>query len=288
MVRYGILEKIVLKKKKKKILYILDRPLYKFTSNRQHTNWIYDCSNMKFKFWGKRTSDDLSIRSLKNKIDNFRPDYIYLTVRKRYEDWLPDLTSIKNVPKIFVEMDTWKYSSTDPWYRQFNILKCRCPWWNGWDKVPFFQWSVPEKSFAKKEVKRDNIYFIGQWKKRKYPMRVAISRKYGDRIKFFKIEGDEYWEVLHRAGAVICPTESKFGNFIPAKLFEYLASGSAVITNCNMHRAGLGELKSSVIKYKDLNDIGNKLDIDFTRYHNKAIEVMRQNTHIKRYKDLFK
>ena len=277
--------------KKKRVLYILNKPLSTFKSNRQHTNWVSDCKEtMTIRFWGKRIIQDTSVLGLRNMIDSFKPDYIYLTVRKRYEDWLPDLTSIKNVPKIFVEMDTWNYSPKDPWYKQFDILKCRCPWWNDWAKVPFFQWSVPEKAFTCVEDtnERSEIYFIGQWLKGKYPSRVKISRKYKDQIKFCKVERQAYWDLLHKANALVCPTESKFGDFIPAKLFEYLASGSAVITNCSMNRAGLSELKSSVIKYKDLDDIQNKLNLDFTKYHNKAIDVMRQHTHIKRYKGLFK
>jgi len=277
-------------KPKKRILYILHKKLIKFKSNRQHTNWIYDClPHMHIDFWGKNIDENISITSLKKKIDRFKPDYIYMTIRRRYEDWLPDITSIK-VPKIFVEMDTWHYSPKDPWYNQFDILKCRCPWWNDWKKVPFFQWSVPEKSFPTGSLERKKrVYFIGQWLKRKYPSRVDIKKKYGDKIRFYKIERQSYWDSLHAAGAVICPTESVFGDFIPSKLFEYVASGAAVITNCNLKRAGLTGLHNKqIIPYKSVADLNKILDMDFVPYHNQALEYMREHTHAQRYKGLFK
>ena len=245
--------------------------------------------HMRIQFWGKNINQDTSLLSLRNMVDKFKPDYIYMTIRRRYEDWLPDIASIK-VPKIFVEMDTWHYSPKDPWYSQFDILKCRCPWWNDWQKVPFFQWSVPEKAFPVKVMDRkERAYFIGQWRKRKYPSRVSIKRGYDDRIRFYKIERQAYWESLHAAGALVCPTESVFGDFIPAKLFEYLASGAAVITNCNLKRAGLlGLHGKQIIPYKKISELDKILDMDFTPYHNQALAEMRKHTHVQRYKELFK
>ena len=277
------------KSKRKRVLYILNKKLSTFKSNRQHTNWVKDCRrHFRIRYWGKRISADTTLSSLKNAIDAFKPDYIYMTIRKRYEEWLPDLTSIKNVPKIFVEMDTCYYSRKDPWYKQFDKLYCRCPWWNGWDKVPFFKWSVPEKAFSTEKVERKGTFFIGEWQKNKYQYRRDLHEAYGDKIEFHRQEGRLYWEMLHGASALVCPTNHDFGNYIPSKLFEYLASGAAVITNCNMSKAGLKSLKSCVIKYQGLEDLKNKLDIDFTKYHDQAIAVMRQNTHVKRYGSLFK
>ena len=274
--------------KKKKILYLLNKKFHTFRSNRQHTNWVYDCMpNMSIRFWGKNISQELSMLSLKKVVDVFKPDYIYATIRRRYEDWLPDITSIK-VPKIFVEMDTWHYSPKDPWYNQFDILKCRCPWWNGWDEVPFFQWSVPEKSFPIEKISRNGIYFIGEWEKGTYTVRREMHKRFKDKIQFCRVEGRNYWDSLHKAGALICPTESGYGDFIPSKLFEYASSGAAVITNCNLKRAGLTGIQSKIINYTDLDSIEAILDMDFEQYHGKAIRVMRKNTHAKRYKELFK
>lgn len=277
--------------RKRRVLYILNKPISTFKSNRQHTNWVHDCSVcFDIEFWGKGINKDLSLSSLKNKIDKFKPCYIYLSIRKRYEDWLPNLSSI-SVPKIFVEMDTWHYSPNDSWYKQFDILMCRCPWWNGWDKIPFFPWSVPNKAFpTKKDTRcRRGIYFIGQWLKQRYPTRKAIKRKYSDVIKFCRAEKNRYWELLHSANIVICPTESSFGDFIPAKLFEYLASGPAIITNCDIKKTMIKDIDDKVILYKEIEDIPEIIkSIDPVKYHNKAVEIMRNHTHLKRYSELFR
>ncbi len=78
------------------------------------------------RFWGKGFGS-LSLSSLKKTIDRFKPDAIYLTLRRRYEEWLSDLSSVQ-VPKIFVEVDGGYYSTEDPWYTQFYKVYARNRW----------------------------------------------------------------------------------------------------------------------------------------------------------------
>ena len=97
---------------------------------------------------------------------------------------------------------------------------------------------------------------------------------------------------MHGASCLVCPTESAFGNFTPAKLFEYLASGAAVLTNCNLKKAGIPEMKDFIIRYGNWNvkgkrDMRLKLTRDFTPYYDKAISAMREHTHRIRYKEIF-
>ena len=269
--------------------------------------WVDDCrADYDIKFWGRDLSVDGTfslwgnkftkkhmLSSLKKKIDIFKPDFIYLTQRKEYETWLPDLTNIP-VPKIYVEVDSQYYNVNDPWYKQFDILKCREPSFNGWDKVPLFRWSVPEKSFPVGHAKRNGIYFIGQIRDEIYPKRKQLKRLFYKNIIFKKkIYNSVYWKIMHNASCLVCPTESVFGNFTPAKLFEYLASGAAVLTNCNFKNAGIPEMEEFIIRYKNYarapgrKDMRIKLSMDFSPYYNKAIPLMREHTHRIRYKELF-
>jgi hypothetical protein len=291
--------------KKKTILFLLrDKDLTH--TNRQHNSWVPDCQDIyNVIFWGKGICSSTSIKSLQKDIDRIRPDYIYATVRKRYlfdetsenNYWLPDLTNIR-VPKIFVECDTWKYDPNDSWYKQFDKVLCRCPWWIywwkpkvNWSKIPFFRWSVPEKAFPKtliSEKNRKDILFVGHFNRKGYAVRRRIKARFKGKIKFCISVADSYWETLKSAKALVCPCDSKFGEFLPSKLPEYLASGSPVVTNSTlMLKAGYGELEKFVIKYKDLEDLHNKINVDFRPYYNKAIEVMRNHTHKIRYKELF-
>ena len=254
--------------------------------SRSPFRWIDDCkSNYIFDYWGEGLTDT-SLKNLKNKIDKFKPDFIYLTLRKKYRKWLPDLSSIKNVPKIFVEVDTRIYDAKDSWYKQFDILKCRCPWWNNWNKVPFFRWSVPEKAFSTEKTKRKGIFFVGNMDHSIYAKRRELKEMFSEYVNF-TTNFINYWDTLHKASALLCPTESLSGDFIPAKLFEYLASGSAVITNCNLDRIGIPEIGEYVICYSGVEDLKQKLHFDFVPYHNRAIELMKNHTHRIRYKELF-
>jgi len=306
--------------KKKKILFIYKAKNIDSYNGEINSGWVEDCKDIyDIQFWGKGFTNT-SLQSLKNKIDNFKPDFVYLTMRKRYA-WLHDLTNMK-VPKIFVEVDTWAYNSNDDWYKQFDKVYCREQQWivrddsirllktkgfnsrfgknikkiilkncSTWENIPLFRWSVPDIAFPTKEEiktnKREGIKFIGNYQKSTYVVRKKISEIFKDHIWFGKITGKNYWDNLKKSSALLCPTESNFGDFIPAKLFEFLASGAAVITNCQVERHGMDELNDFLIKYIDLDDLKQKLDIDFTLYHNKAIEIMRNHTHKIRYKELF-
>jgi hypothetical protein len=270
--------------RKKRILMILrDKDLRK--NKRSHFHWAKDCVNdYDFDYWGKDITST-SLKSLKRTIDYFKPDYIYMTIRKKYEKWLPDLTSIK-VPKIFVEVDVCYYNVNDSWYKQFDKLLCREPSWNGWNNIPLFRWSVPEKAFPLQENKRSGIYFIGRTDGKAYTVRRELKSLLGDRIGFL-IKYSSYWEFMKTSSALVCPTNNDFGNYTPTKLFEYLASGSAVITNCDFNMAGIPEMEKFVIKYTDIKDLESKLSMDFVPFHNKAIESMRNHTHRIRYRELF-
>ena len=275
----------------KKILFICRSSSFGSLNAPANIGWAKDClSDYDIQYWGKGFSEDLSFKSLSRTIDSFRPDFIYLTLRKKYKGWLPDLTSIK-VPKIFVEVDSQKYNSKDEWYRQFDRILCREPSFGNWKKVPLFRWSVPEVSIPSsselKNIKRKGIKLIGHCCGATYPVRKRLSRSLSDSVWFGKIKGAKYWESLKSSSALLCPTESVYGNFTPTKLFEFLASGAAVITNCDMKQAGIPELEEFVIKYNNEKDLNAKLSMDFSSYYNKAIPAMRNHTHRIRYKELF-
>jgi hypothetical protein len=282
-----------MKRKKRILLLLRNKDILKNNSPKSYFGWIYDCaSDYDFDFWGDGISDT-SIFSLNNKIDNFKPDFIYLSLRKKYQIstynldsyWLPDLTNIK-VPKIFVEVDCYKYDANDSWYKQFDRVLCRQPWWGNWSEVPLFRWSVPEKSFPCAIHKRVGIFFVGRYDGKAYDVRIKMKQMFDSKIGFV-VKFSSYFDFMKSVSALICPTESAYGNFIPKKLYEYSASGAAVITNCILEMAGISELEKFVIHYNDLDDLGGKLNIDFRPYHNKAIEVMRNHTHKIRYKELF-
>lgn len=292
--------------KKKKILLILKKKHLK-ESNREHSSWVYDCSHQyKFDFWGKDITDT-SIESLKAKIDQFKPDYIYMTLRQRYfkfdkkthefnDGWLPDLTKINNVPKIFVEVDSWRWDHADPWYSQFTELYCRQPQWGNWENIRHFKWSVLKKNFPTKQYHRKGINFVGTWKAIAYMNGVFIENVYPQReeicnnfpeICFSMDKAKHYWEKLFSSSALICPKESFIGDFVPIKLFEYLASGSAVITNCDMDKAGLSSMKPFIIQYGSIDELKEKLSVDFSLYHDRAIPLMREHMCEIRYRELF-
>jgi hypothetical protein len=307
---------------KKRILFIYKRAgRQTFKTSNVNCGWTVDCvNNYEINKWGKGISDNYSLKSLKKKIDDFKPDYIYMTMRKKYEKWLPDLTSIK-VPKIYVEVDNFYYNINDSWYKQFDKIYCRQNIWGknhrkfyrgkrkllgdiiklkdykamlnnllSWENVPLFRWSVPEKAFRFSEnIKiRKGVYFVGRMKKEIYYARSIMRKRFDPKISFQNgIKGNRYWKLLASAKALVCPSESNFGTFVPTKLFEYSASGSAVLTNCNLKRYQMEDLDKVVIKYKDLDDLDKKLKIDFRPYYGKAREVMKNHTHKIRYKELF-
>jgi len=276
---------------KKKILVISRKK--DLQDKRSHFTWINDCkADYEFDYWGQGISSR-TLLSLKNQIDSFKPDYIYMTMRKRYTTkntggnfWLPDLTNIK-VPKIFVEVDTCYYDVNDPWYKQFDKVYCRAPFWGNWKNVPLFRWSVPECAFPAKKRGRNGIYFIGKYMQSHYNYRYKLRLLFGNKIKFIRRYFGKYWEYAQKASALLCPTENNHGDYIPAKLFEYLASGAAVITNCDLNNAGIPELESFVIKYKTIKQLRRRLSMDFVPYHDKAVPIMRNHTHRIRYKEIF-
>ena len=100
--------------------------------------------------------------------------------------------------------------------------------------------------------------------------------------------GDDYINALSTASALVCPTESFFGDFIPAKIFEYAVSGAAILTNCNLTKYDMKDLNEVVIKYKDFKDLKRVIkSTDFSLYYGKGTEVMKNHTHKIRYKELF-
>jgi len=287
---------------KKNILFIYNKSYIDAKSRHIHSHWAVDCKeDYNIMLWGKGFTKDkyLNLKHLNMVIQDFKPDYIYMTGRKKYFHkinkkkfvlWLPDLTSIK-IPKIFVEVDTFRYSPSDLWYNQFDKLYCRCSDWGDWRYVPMLKWSVSEVSFPVIQKPRKGIYFIGTIDHPSYFYRRKLRSMFDKKITFRTIKTDEYWEALHSASALLCPSEGKIkkdtDHFIPAKLFEYLASGAAVLTNCDMKQAGIPELEDFVIKYNDEKDLESKLSMDFSYCHNKAIPEMRKHTHRVRYKELF-
>ena len=297
----------------KKILFIIKKPLTKESSVKQqiHNGWVDDCRKIfDIQFWGKGYTNT-SIKSLQNKIDSFKPDYIYMTKRKNYFKWLPDLTNIK-VPKIYVEVDTYKYNAVNLWYTQFDKVYRRSFFdinsyvrrthndigkkikknISGWCNAQIFKWSIPCEYICSVNGMRHGIYHFGAVKRRGYKYRKLVYDTYKSKdgvgvVDYHKALDGSYWSRLYRASALLCPTESDYGDFVPAKLFEYLASGSAVITNCDLVQYGCPELEKYVIKYKNIKDLKSKLFMNFVPYHGKALKAIRNHTHIVRYKELF-
>jgi len=298
--------------KKKKILFIYKKEKNKPIPFKRgiHVGWVEDCKDMyNIHFWGKGFTNT-SLQSLKNKIDSFNPDFIYMTMRKVYCDWLPDLTNI-TVPKIFVSVDTYKWNRSDGWYNQFDEMYCRSMMWKPvfynrkhiigsitreksltWKDVPIFRWSAPIIAFSMRRQKRKGIYFMGSITRSGYTDRKILWSRFRKKIfrntiRFRKELTPKYWNMLHTASALICPTESDYGAFIPAKLFEFAASGAAVITNCDYVSYGMPDLKGKVIDYTDLDSLEALFKMDFTPYYGKAAEVMKSHTHKIRYRELF-
>ena len=297
---------------RKKIICITSKDCIKENDNRQTYKWFYDCQDIfDVQLWGLGFNET-TIIDLQNKIDSFKPDYIYATGRHKYSRynyithkmdekcWVPDLTNIK-VPKIFVEVDTQKWDVNDSWYEQFDKVMCREPSWNGWGSVPLFRWSVPAKMIVSNSCalnkKRKGVIFLGHIKKKAYyndklindvyKEREEIYKRYKSVIQFKKTSGKEYWKKMYNASAVLCPGGSVFGKFTPMRLFECLATGAAIITNCDLDMAGIPEAKGSVIVYRNIKHLNKKLKIDFSKYYNKTIKIARNHTHKIRYQELF-
>ena len=310
---------------KKRILFIFDKRKSSQSANRlAHAYWTNECSSdFDITMWGNGFGET-SIASLNRVIDTFKPDYIYCTLRSAYQDkkthevWLPDLSSIR-VPKIYVEVDTWEWKSNDDWYSQFDKIYCRIPKWgkrsqkyveglgsrkdfdrqignaDTWINTPFFRWSVSESLLnINYTYPRNGVYFIGRATMPMYEHRIHMSKRFKHKIKFKPgpyvmkmLDKEKYWQKLCSASALVCPTESAYGDFIPSKLFEYAASGAAVVTNCDLKWYDMSDLEEAVIKYTDLDDLDEKLSLDFTRFYGKCREVMRNHTHRVRYKEIF-
>jgi hypothetical protein len=158
-----------------------------------------------------------------------------------------------------------------------------------WNKIPLFRWSVPEKAFvfSDNSVDKNGIYFIGDARKKIYPTRSEMRKKFSGIINFVVCKLDDYWKLLAMASVLVCPTESSFGDFVPTKLFEFSASGAAILTNCDLIGYNMQDLDKVVIKYTTLDDLREKLKMDFKPYYGKAREVMKNHTHKIRYKEIF-
>ena len=102
-----------------------------------------------------------------------------------------------------------------------------------------------------------------------------------------KKEKTLYYNILANASSLVCPTECNFGNFVPTKILEYAASGAAILTNCNLISYDMKDLDEFVIHYKSLDDLEEKLKIDFTPYYGKAVKAAKNHTHKIRYRELF-
>lgn len=329
----------------KKILVIASKDHVDNPKKRIHYEWIKDCSFCcDIDFWGIGYSEK-TIESLKTKIDQFKPDFLYATGRGRCQKWLPDISEIK-VPKIFVEIDSYKYNRNDSWYKQFDKIYSRQPNWpfkqselvdenylyeahkihiynlnnkfsglnikfskkrakidayetyqkilkrieqsKTWENTPLFRWSVSQDNICRNNTKRSGIYLIGSIVALVSKERYLISTKLKNKIvTITEWDVDTYHKIIESASALICSTDSVYGDYVPAKLFEFSASGAAILTNCDLHSYQMDDLAGSVIQYTDRKDMESKLDMDFTPYHDRSNEIMRNHTHIIRYKELF-
>ena len=319
--------------KKKKILLISSKYLVELPELEINYNWVCDEEIKKsfiIEYWGKGYGD-LTFNSLKKKVDRFKPDHIYCYNRSKIHKWMPDISSIK-VPKIMVELDTYKYDPKDSWYEQFDKLYCRMQNWEmihsspltnkkfikffkksnnkmggmgdvarqfrrykyrlenaqKWDKVPLFRWSISKKDLIDAGLKRKGTKFIGSVNYRFYHMRQKLFETFDNKIDFIiEVYSQEYKDILRSSKALICPTESSFGDYVPAKIFEFAASGAAVLTNCDLVSYDMADLDEVVIKYNGLEDLREKIKMDFSPYYDKAREVMKNHTHEIRYKEIF-
>jgi len=331
----------------KKILFIVNKVHFENPKKRMHYEWMEDCSkDYDIDFWGLGYYD-CSLHSLKNKIDSIKPDYIYLTGRGRLQKWLPDISDIKNIPKIFVEIDSYKYDRNDSWYDQFNNIYSRQPIWEfkqnkmvdehyfyhahkihvfnlnlkygsnikfskkkakkdasityqkmlkrikqskTWNKTPLFRRSVSELSINLNNTsqERSGIYMIGSNVALVSQERYFMTERFKHKINILT-EWDvaKYNNILRSASALVCPTGSVYGDYTPAKLFEFSASGAAVITNCDLELCNMNDLQNAVIHYTDLDSLDSKLSMDFSLYYGLASKVMLNHTHRIRYKELF-
>jgi len=326
---------------RKKILFIGSKRHIVNYKKRINYDWVTDVQCLKcfdINFWGPGYSDSLTIKSLNIIIDKIKPDYIYSYCRGKLFKWLPDISSIK-VPKIMVELDTYKYSPKDKWYTQFDKVLCRQSIWAKkhspildikhfedrvvhsnivkklkltdatirrsskklykeykrcvarsllWKNVALFRWSIKEEDIYNGNETRSGITFIGVKVERLYHQRKNISRILKDDVQFLvQWDKDKYLNLLRSSSALLCPTESTYGDFIPGKLFEFAASAAAIITNCDLKSYNMKDLDEVVIKYNDVNDLKEKIKMDFAPYYNKANEVMRNHTHGIRYTEIF-
>ena len=326
---------------KKKILFIVSKKNIDNHKKRINYDWVNDLDfqkNFEVYLWGPGSTNILTTRGLRKTVDKIKPDYIYCYCRGKLSKWLPDISSIK-VPKIMVELDTYKYDPKDSWYKQFDKLLCRQNIWedkhslklgiehfekmversnlvknlkltdnymrssskklykkylvsiknsNAWEKIKLFRWSIREEDIYNGKKSRNGITFIGVKVERLYCQRKQLSYALCDKIQFLvQWDKEKYKNILRSSSALLCPTESSFGDFIPGKLFEFAASGAAIITNCNLKSYNMKDLDEVVIKYNGLEDLREKIKMDFSPYYDKASEVMRNHTHSIRYKEIF-
>ncbi|MFP4418814.1 MAG: hypothetical protein ACLFSB_16255, partial [Chitinispirillaceae bacterium] len=74
---------------------------------------------------------------------------------------------------------------------------------------------------------------------------------------------------------------------VPGKILEYLASGAAVLTNCDLAGYDMADLDRCVVKYNDAEHLKSLLTMDFSPYYEIAFEALRAHTHRVRYRELF-
>jgi len=275
----------------KRILFLYDKRYTTHKNAKLHLEWHkYLKDEFVVQYWGKNFKNEFTQEGLDKMIDKFKPDYIYCTIRTRYRKWPIYFNKIQ-IPKIFISVDSYKYKRSHRWYKNFDQVYTRPVVGTGksWITTPVFMWSIPEQQIQRVDPKlriRD-IGFSGTGKSHVYPIRQAIADV---GIRNTPINNPkEYWNYLRSHRALVCPTESSVGDFLPGKFFEYLAAGAAVITNINLEKYGLEEFDDKVIRYKSLNDLRTIAKMDFEPYYEKAFDLLRAKYIDRvRYKELFK
>ena len=154
--------------------------------------------------------------------------------------------------------------------------------------MPLLRWSVPEQKIEFVKDRPHNVGLIGTGRKGYYPTRFKIRQELKSVSCGEILKPDIYWNSLRSYKALVCPTESIRGNFLPGKFFEYLTSGAAVLTNADLDYFGVPEFNDLVIKYSDVDDLAGKLDMDFSKYHEIAFDILREKfTDRVRYREVF-
>jgi len=217
------------------------------------------------------------------RINDWRFKYSRQLAEKHFIDSVKDHVSINNL-----ELNKKQISKIIS--KQYSKYLSKLKNTHRWKNITLLRWSVCDSNiFLGDRRIRFGTGFVGRKVKRLYEQRRELyDALKNDNISFcVEWDKDKYLNLLKTFSALICPTESSFGDFVPAKLFEFAASGSAIITNCNLIDYKMEDLNEVVIRYSSIEDLKDKLEFDFQDLYNKSSEIMKSHTNHIRYREIF-